>query len=57
LIRVVGKSDLPGKPNLYRTTREFLDCFGLSSINDLPDLSITEDNSEPNLFSKKNEMD
>jgi len=56
LIRVVGKSDLPGKPNLYRTTREFLDCFGLSSINDLPDINVTEDNSEKDLFSKKEEI-
>lgn len=57
LIRVVGKSDLPGKPNLYRTTREFLDCFGLSSINDLPDINVLEDNSEKALFAKKDEVD
>ena len=53
LIRVAGKSDLPGKPNLYKTTREFLDCFGLSSINDLPDLVEEKENEEQNLFSKK----
>jgi len=57
LIKVVGKSDLPGKPNLYRTTREFLDCFGLSSINDLPDLIIKEADKEQNLFSKKEEIE
>ena len=57
LIRVVGKSDLPGKPNLYRTTREFLDCFGLSSLNDLPDLIIKKEDTEQNLFSKKNEVE
>lgn len=57
LIKVVGKSDLPGKPNLYRTTREFLDCFGLASINDLPDIVITKDNVEQNLFSKKEEIE
>lgn len=44
LIKVVGKSDLPGHPNMYRTTREFLDCFGLASLNDLPD--IPSDNKE-----------
>lgn len=38
LIAVVGKSDLPGKPNLYGTTDNFLDYFGLSSISDLPQL-------------------
>lgn len=55
LIKVSGKSDLPGKPNLYRTTKEFLDCFGLSSINDLPEIVVNNDeeqNSE--LFKKKN---
>ena len=57
LIKVVGKSDLPGKPNLYRTTREFLDCFGLSSINDLPDLSISKESKEQNLFSKNEKIE
>ena len=55
LIKVVGKSDLPGKPNLYRTTREFLDFFGLASINDLPDIVNIETNEDDNLFKKKNE--
>ncbi|MEG0794698.1 MAG: SMC-Scp complex subunit ScpB [Bacilli bacterium] len=38
LVKVSGKSALPGKPNLYRTTDEFLDYFGLATINDLPTL-------------------
>lgn len=38
LVKVSGKSNLPGKPNLYRTTSEFLDYFGLATISDLPDL-------------------
>ena len=56
LIKVVGKSDLPGKPNLYKTTREFLDCFGLSSINDLPELVIENNDQEENLFKKKDNI-
>ena len=36
LIKEAGKSTMPGRPNLYATTSEFLDYFGLSSINDLP---------------------
>ena len=46
LVKVSGKSSLPGKPNLYRTTNEFLDYFGLATINDLPDLfeSIYKEN-------------
>lgn len=53
LIKVCGKSDLPGKPNLYKTTREFLDYFGLSSINDLPEVSIfNTDEENQELFKK-----
>jgi len=33
-----GRLDLPGRPLLYGTTDEFLRCFGLESINDLPKL-------------------
>lgn len=42
LVKVSGKSNLPGRPNLYRTTKEFLDYFGLASISDLPDLPVLE---------------
>ncbi len=53
LIKVVGKSDLPGKPNLYKTTKTFLDCFGLASINDLPELEKEEVEEEVPLFKQK----
>lgn len=46
LVKACGKSDLPGHPNLYRTTKEFLDYFGLASIEDLPDISLNTDSSE-----------
>lgn len=38
-IKEVGRSDLPGRPILYETTSEFLDYFGLPSIEALPDMS------------------
>ena len=38
LIRVVGKKDIPGKPPLFGTTKEFLELFKLKSIADLPKL-------------------
>ena len=44
LIKEIGRSDAPGKPILYKTTNEFLDYFGLSSITNLP--SITQDEEE-----------
>ncbi len=52
LIKVIGKSDLPGRPNLYKTTREFLDCFGLSTLNDLPEI-VNQKEEEIELFDKK----
>ena len=35
-IRVTGHKETPGRPALYGTTREFLDYFGLKSLDDLP---------------------
>jgi len=35
LIRIVGRSDLPGRPFLYGTTSTFLDHFGLKNLNEL----------------------
>ena len=55
LIREVGRSTLPGRPILYETTPEFLDCFGLSSLEDLPKIDNIEviDDFETNLFDSK----
>lgn len=38
-VRVVGHRDVPGRPELLGTTREFLDYFGLKSLDELPPLS------------------
>lgn len=38
LIEVAGKADLPGKPTIYKTTPNFLKMFGISSLDELPDL-------------------
>lgn len=37
-VRVVGTRDLPGRPELLGTTREFLDYFGLKTLDELPPL-------------------
>ncbi len=47
-IRVVGQRDVPGKPSLYGTTREFLDYFSLKSLDDLPTLAEIRDLEEIN---------
>ncbi len=41
-IKICGRADTIGKPNLYKTTDEFLDYFGLSSKDDLPDIVYQE---------------
>lgn len=52
LLKTSGKSTMPGRPNLYATTSEFLDYFGLSTINDLPKIDIKkEEDQEKDLFS------
>ena len=57
LIKEVGKSDLPGRPILYKTTSDFLDYFGLSSIDELPKLEeINIDNSHITLPIKNFEI-
>ena len=47
LIRLVGKSELPGHPFLYGTTPLFLDHFGLASLQQLNDLDPTLQRSNP----------
>jgi segregation and condensation protein B len=42
-IKVVGYRDVPGKPAMYGTTREFLDYFGLKQLEDLPPLAELRD--------------
>lgn len=38
LIEEAGKLDLPGRPNTYKTTLDFLKMFGLESLKELPEL-------------------
>ena len=59
-IKEVGRSDIPGRPILYETTHEFLDYFGLSTINDLPNIDDImqhveeeEKDTNPDLYTSK----
>ncbi|MFH0909753.1 MAG: SMC-Scp complex subunit ScpB [bacterium] len=36
IIKIVGRSELPGRPWLFGTTQKFLEYFGLKNVNDLP---------------------
>ena len=51
-IKIVGHRDVPGKPELLATTREFLDYFNLKKLSDLPPLADIRDldNINPDLF-------
>ena len=42
-IRVVGHRDVPGKPELLATTKEFLDYFNLKGLDQLPSLAEIKD--------------
>ena len=59
-IKEVGRSDLPGRPILYESTSEFLDYFGLATIEDLPDMrdfleenESVEEDVESDLYTSK----
>lgn len=53
LIKEVGRSELPGRPILYGVTDQFLDYFGLDSIEDLPKIEVPEDDSDVSLYESK----
>ncbi len=42
-IRVLGYRDVPGKPAMFGTTKEFLDYFNMKSLQDLPTLAEIKD--------------
>ncbi len=43
LVKVTGKKDVPGKPFLFATTREFMETFSLGSLSELPSMRDIED--------------
>ncbi len=47
LLEEAGRIEVPGRPITYRTTAQFLRCFGLRSLNDLPPLP---NDAEPTMF-------
>ena len=53
LIKEVGRSELPGRPILYGVTDQFLDYFGLKSLDDLPEIKEEEVIENQDLFTSK----
>lgn len=56
LIRILGKKDVPGKPLVYGTTREFLEVFSLKNLTALPTLKEIQDLAEPPVFEEQAEL-
>lgn len=54
LIKVTGKKDVTGRPNLYGTTDYFLEYFGYKDISELPVIEKFEDNESIDLFDNPN---
>lgn len=42
-VRIVGHRDVPGHPGLYATTKQFLDYFGMKSLEEMPTLAQLKD--------------
>lgn len=59
LIEIKGRLDVPGRPNLYGTTKDFLRIFGLSSLNELPQVEVLTppEQEEPDNNSKATEAE
>ncbi|MDD2180975.1 MAG: SMC-Scp complex subunit ScpB [Bacilli bacterium] len=55
LICEIGRSDLPGRPFLYKTTDKFLDILGIKSLDELPKVNPVEESEivESELFQSK----
>ena len=51
-VEIIGQKEVPGRPSLYATTKFFLDDFALKSLNQLPDISHSEDKISHSLEEK-----
>ena len=47
MVRILGRAQLPGRPFLYGTTKEFLDSFGLRDLGELPEAGRLAVPAEP----------
>jgi len=56
-VRVLGHRDVPGRPAMFGTTKEFLDYFGLKKLDELPSLAEIRDLDSMNVELDLNNMD
>lgn len=56
LIRILGKKDIPGRPLIYGTSKEFLEVFGLRDLKSLPTLKEIQALDETPHFERQEEL-
>ena len=56
LLRIMGKKDLPGRPLIYGTSKEFLEVFGLKDLKSLPTLKEIQALDDVQRFEQREEL-
>ncbi len=56
LVRILGKKDIPGRPLIYGTSKEFLEIFGLKDLKSLPTLREIQALDEPPRYERQEEL-
>lgn len=56
LVKILGKKDIPGRPIIYGTSRDFLELFGLKDLKSLPTLKEIQALDETPLFELQEEL-
>lgn len=56
LVRILGKKDIPGRPLIYGTSKEFLETFGLKDLKGLPTLKEIQALDEMPRFERQEEL-
>lgn len=56
LVRILGKKDIPGRPLIYGTSKEFLEVFGLKDLKGLPTLKEIQALDEAPRFEQQDEL-
>ncbi len=56
LVRILGKKDIPGRPLIYGTSKEFLDIFGLKDLKSLPTLREIQALDEQPQYERQEEL-
>ena len=56
LVRILGKKDIPGRPLIYGTSKEFLEVFGLKDLKGLPTLKEIQALDETPRFEQQEEL-